>query len=178
MTLEEVIKARRSTRKYSAEKQVTEAQIKTLVEAALLAPSWKNSQTARYYVILDQEKCAKFREECLPPFNAKNCENAALIVAAYVTKRAGFDREGNPDNELGDVWGAYDLGLANENILLCAKDLGLDTLVMGIRDEAKVRVFCEVPEDQCIVSVISVGYGEDPHNAPKRKEAEDVLKFL
>ena len=33
----------------------------------------------------------------------------------------------------------YDLGLANENLLLKAAEMGIGTLVMGIRDEKKLH---------------------------------------
>ena len=46
-----------------------------------------------------------------PEFNQKSSENAsALIITTFETKISGFNREQVPDNELGDMWGAYDLG--------------------------------------------------------------------
>lgn len=179
MEFQNVLESRRSIRQYDPQKPVTEDMVKELLSAAILAPTWKNSQTGRYYCILSPEQQARFRSECLPPFNAKNCEGAgALLVATFVKNRAGFDREGNPDNEVGNGWGFYDLGLQTENLLLKARDLGLDSLVMGIRDEAKIREFLSIPETEIIVSVISLGYAAAPAAAPKRKAPEDVVKFF
>lgn len=51
MELREAMEARRSMRKYEAEKKVTREQVEELIQAAYLAPSWKNSETPRYYIM-------------------------------------------------------------------------------------------------------------------------------
>ena len=104
-----LLEARRSVRTFDETKAVTEDQIKTLIEAGIQAPSWKNSQTARYYCILSDDIKAKFAADCLPEFNARSSHGAALVVTTFVSNRSGFDREGNPDNECGNGWGYYDL---------------------------------------------------------------------
>ena len=177
MEFQKVVETRRSVRKYDASKKVTKEQIAEIVEAAIQAPSWKNSQTARYHVVLSDEMTKKVLTDCLPEFNAKNSEGAALVVTTFVANRAGFNREGQPDNEAGNGWGFYDLGLHNENFVLKAKDIGLDTLIMGIRDEAKIRETLQIPEAETIVAVIALGYGDQEPEMPKRKTPEDIVKF-
>lgn len=177
MDLQKVMETRRSVRKYDASKKVTKEQISEIVEAAILAPSWKNSQTARYHVVLSDEMTKTMLTDCLPEFNAKNSEGAALVVTTFVANRAGFNREGQPDNEVGNGWGFYDLGLHNENFVLKAKELGLDTLIMGIRDESKIREALQIPEAETIVAVIALGYGEQEPEMPKRKKPEDIVKY-
>ena len=170
MEFQTLLESRRSVRSYDASKTVTREQIKEIVEAGILAPSWKNSQTARYYVANTPE--------CLPKFNINRPKGAgAYAITTFVANRSGFDREGNPDNECGNGWGYYDLGLHNENVILKAKELGLDTLVMGIRDGEKIREMLDIPETEIIVAVIAVGYGADAPAKPKRKQADDILKF-
>ncbi|MBR5361404.1 MAG: nitroreductase family protein [Lachnospiraceae bacterium] len=179
MELTQAIASRRSIRNYQDNATVTADQVKELIAAAIQAPSWKNSQTGRYYVILSPEKMDEIARECLPEFNANNCVNAkALIVTAFETKRSGFTREGVAENELGDEWGAYDLGLANENLVLRARDLSLDTLIMGIRDGEKLRAKLDIPESQRIVSVISVGVRASDPEMPKRKAVDDITRFF
>ncbi|MGN1119798.1 MAG: nitroreductase family protein [Oscillospiraceae bacterium] len=178
MELSKAIEVRRSVRHYDASKTVTREQIEELISAAIEAPSWKNSQTARYYCVLSEEMRERFRAECLPEFNAKNCEGAALIVTAFVANRSGFRRDGTPDNECENGWGFYDLGLHNENLLLKAADMGLATLVMGIRDSAAIRQLLSVPETEIIASVIAVGYPAEAPEKPKRKSLEDIAKFF
>ena len=64
------------------------------------------------------EKVAK---ECLPEMNQAKAENASLIITTFVHNRSGFQKDGTPDNELGNGWGCYDLGLQNENFKLQTK---------------------------------------------------------
>ena len=54
MDFNDVIKSRRSIRKYCAGKSVSKEQIEELIKAAAYAPSWKNSQTARYYCAIER----------------------------------------------------------------------------------------------------------------------------
>ena len=177
MELQKVIETRRSVRKYDASRKVTKEQISEIVQAAIQAPSWKNSQTARYHVVLSDELTKTMLYDCLPEFNAKNSEGAALVVTTFVANRAGFNREGQPDNEVGNGWGFYDLGLHNENFVLKAKEIGLDTLIMGIRDEKKIREVLQIPDAETIVAVIALGYGEQEPEMPKRKKPEDIVTY-
>lgn len=178
MELNQVIMERRSLRAYKEGPKVEKELIEEMLRAAQAAPSWKNSQTARYYVAMSEEMVESIRETCLPEFNRNNCEGApVLIVTAFVKSRSGFDREGNAVNELGDGWGCYDLGLANENLVLKAKDLGLDTLIMGLRDGEGLRKLLHIPENQEIVSVIAVGRGAAEPEMPKRRELEQIAVF-
>lgn len=177
MELQKVIETRRSVRKYDASRKVTKEQISEIVQAAIQAPSWKNSQTARYHVVLSDELTETMLNDCLPEFNAKNSEGAALVVTTFVANRAGFNREGQPDNEVGNGWGFYDLGLHNENFVLKAKEIGLDTLIMGIRDEKKIREVLQISEAETIVAVIALGYGEQEPEMPKRKKPEDIVTY-
>lgn len=178
MEFQNLIEKRRTVRKYVAGNAVSKEDVLAMVKAAQEAPSWKNSQTGRYYCIMNEKDVARFREECLPEMNAGKCENAVLIVSTFVHNRAGFQRDGSADNELGNGWGCYDLGLQNENLVLKATELGYGTLIMGIRDADKIREFCDVPESETVVAVIAVGVpGEEP-GRPKRKETGDIVKFL
>ncbi len=178
MELMQAIESRRSIRAFKEDATVTADQIKEMVKAAGLAPTWKNSQTGRYYLAISDDKMEEVRKS-LPEFNVNSSKNAkAYIVTAFEGKRAGFDREGNPDNELGDMWGAYDLGLQNENLLLKAREMSLDTLVMGIRDADALRKAFDIPESQIVVSVIAVGVRENDVDMPKRKEVDSILKVF
>lgn len=175
MELNDVIKNRRSIRKYKLE-PVKKEDVIQMVEAAILAPSWKNSQTARYHIALTSEVVSRLKSEGLAPFNASNTESApVLVVSTFKKDRSGFDRDGTPSNEIGNGWGFYDCGLANENLLLKAHELGYGTLVMGIRDAQKIREILNIPEDEIIVSVIGIGVADINPEMPKRKNVEDVV---
>ena len=75
MEFQKLIESRRSIRKYDGSKKVTKEQIETLIAAATEAPSWKNSETARYYCVLSDEMTKRVREECLPGFNRERSDD-------------------------------------------------------------------------------------------------------
>ena len=176
MELNEAMENRRSIRSYQAGTPIDKNVLEQLVQAAQQAPSWKNSQTGRYYIVTDPDKMAEVKAKCLPEGNASNCNNAqALIVTAYVKNRSGFEKDGTPDNEIGNTWGAYDLGLQAENLLLKATELGLGTLVMGLRDGNALRACLNIPDSQEVMSVISVGYPAVEPQKPKRKAVDDIV---
>lgn len=179
MELRDAIQARRSVRVYKSNTIVDKEIVLDIVSAAQNAPSWKNSQTGRYYIVMDSEKLKQVKAECLPEFNQKNCQYApVLIVTAFEKGRSGFDNEKNPVNELGDQWGAYDLGLQNQILILAAKEQGLDTLIMGIRNEQSLRTILNIPDSQQVVSVIALGYRDIEPSMPKRKELDEIIKIF
>ena len=100
MEFQNLIEKRRSVRKYVERNTVTKDEILSMIKAAQEAPSWKNSQTGRYYCIMDEKNVEQFRRECLPEMNAGKCENAVLLVSTFVHNRAGFQKDGTAD---GDV---------------------------------------------------------------------------
>lgn len=54
MELNEAIAKRRSIRKYQ-KKEVAKELIDEMITAAIEAPTWKNSQTGRYHVVMSEE---------------------------------------------------------------------------------------------------------------------------
>ncbi|MCR5010562.1 MAG: nitroreductase family protein [Clostridia bacterium] len=175
MEFKELIFARNSIRAY--ESAIPHDDLEAVLKAAQRAPSWKNQQTSRCYAIESPEMLESFREAVLPPFNAKNAANAALIVTTYVKGVVGFNDDG-PANEVGNGWGAYDLGLHDAFLILAASDLGYDTLIMGIRDGSAIREKLGIPENEQIMSVIAIGKRARDASPRPRKELEEVTKFF
>lgn len=178
MKFDDVINQRRSIRNYKKLEAIEKKEIEQMIEAALMAPSWKNSETARYYVALSQDYINMVMK-CLPEFNQRNSLNAgALVVTTFKKNISGFDNEGKAVNEVGQGWGCYDLGLANENFVLKAAQMGYGTLIMGIRDSKKLREVFNILEDEEVVVVIAVGKAEMSPAMPKRRELSEVVKFF
>lgn len=178
MELQAALEKRVSIRGTYTGAKVEREKIEEMLKAAQLAPSWKNSRTSRYYIAMGAEAYAKVRA-ALPEFNKNNTEGAAaLIVTTVVKNRAGFDRDGNPDNELGNGWGCYDCGLQAMAMLLKASELGLSTLIMGIRDEKALRAALDIPETEMVIGVTAVGVSEAEPIRPKRKDLNDIAKFF
>ncbi|WP_295154683.1 nitroreductase family protein [uncultured Ruminococcus sp.] len=176
MEFKELTEARRSVRKY-ADKEVTRELVEEIIKAAQEAPSWKNQETSKYYCVLSKEKREQIRTTCFPSFNEQRCMNAALIVTAFEKDNVGFDDKGEPINELGNGWGCYDLGLHNMLFMLKAKEMGLDTLVMGIRDAEKLRAALGIPDSEQIGAVLALGYADEEPKRPNRREINDIAKF-
>lgn len=177
MDYAELIEARRSVRRYT-KSEISKDEMEKIVADALNAPSWKNSETTRYYAAIGAESKGRMWKEALPGFNAANSANAAALVAVtFVPGESGFMGSA-PADDLGDMWGAYDCGLASSYFILAAKNRGWDTLIMGIRDTSKVKQILGIPAGETLMSVIAVGKASvKPVKVPRKLVAE-VLKAM
>lgn len=176
MEFKDLIIERRSIRSYDADKKVTKEQLEEIIRQAQMAPTWKNTQNARYYCVIG-EKLDEVREKGLPSFNQKNSTGAALVVTTYVKGLAGYGPNG-PTDDIEDVWGGYDLGIQNAYFVLAAKEAGLDTLIMGIRHSDVLREMLNIPDNEVLVSVIAVGYRAAEPKLGPRKDLEEIAKFI
>ena len=177
MKFSELIEARRSVRKY-AKAEISKDEMAKIVEEALNAPSWKNTETTRYYAAIGDDVKTKIWSEALPGFNAASSANAAALVAvSFVPGESGYMGDA-PANELGEMWGAYDCGLASSYFILVAKNHGWDTLIMGIRDTAKIKSILGIPEKEILTSVIAVGKSAQPYFKNPRKPVSEMLKVV
>ena len=155
----ECIKTRRSIRKFT-EQPVTEDEVRQVVEAAAFAPSWKNTQIARYIVVTDKEKKDKLADNCMLGFayNQKTTHGApALVVLTMIKERSGYERDGSFSTPLATHWQSFDAGIAAQTFCLSAHALGLGTVIMGIYDPAEVAKVVEIPEGQEVAALIALG---------------------
>lgn len=177
-SFDDVVATRRSIRKFEAGKTISEAEIRTLIATAQEAPSWANTQTSRYYVALTPEKADAVRE-VIGEWNKKNTEGAPVfIVSTYVKDKSGFRNDGIPANEVGNGWGAYDNGLSDAHLILKARAMGFDTLIMGGRDADALRALFNIPEEETIMAVLALGYRATDPQRPARKPLDEILKFF
>ena len=175
MEFKELIAARRSVRSY--QEAVSREALTEILKEAQQAPSWKNQQTARCYAVVTPEILEDLRASALPSFNQNSSAHAALIVTTYVRDIVGFSN-GAPVNEIGNGWGAYDLGLHDAYLTLAARNAGYDTLIMGIRDASAIREKLGIPENEEIMSVIAVGKRAAEPSARPRKPLDEVVRFI
>lgn len=175
-SFDQLVASRRSVRSYDATKTITEDEVRTLMATAQEAPSWANVQGTRYYVVMSEEK-----REALKPIMGQNARNIAdvpvVIITTFKRGQSGFF-DGEASDELGDSWGAFDNGLSNAFLILKAKDMGFDTLIMGLRDADGLHNLLSIPSDEAVTSVMALGYAKDRPRRPERKELYEIVKFF
>ena len=177
VSFDEVLQTRRSVRSYDASKTITKEEVQELLIATQEAPSWANMQPSKYYVAMSPEKVAAV-QELIGEHNKQNVAGApVLIVSTYEKGKSGFFR-GEQANEVGDGWGAYDNGLSNAYFILKARAKGFDTLIMGMRDSDSLRTLFNIPENEAIMAVISLGYRADEPQQPKHRPLDEVVQFF
>lgn len=152
----ESIMDRRSIRRYTSE-PVTENEIRTLLECAMLAPSAKDGRPWSFIVIDDREILDKIAES--QPF-ASSLRTAPVCICVC--------------GKEGDIPGYYqqDCAAATMNILNSAKEIGLGTCWMGVAPRRErmdaVRAILGIPEDVCPFSLIAVGHPDEQRPRPER----------
>lgn len=174
-SFDEVLTSRRSVRSYDATKKISEVEVRTLLTAVQNAPSWANQQPTKYYVAISPEKIAAVQN--LVGANKERIAAApVLIVSTYERGKSGFF-QGQATNEIGDGWGAYDNGLSNCYLILQARAMGFDTLIMGMRDADGLRQLFNIPESETVMAVISLGYRDSEPTRPDRRPLDEIVKF-
>ncbi|MDR2965119.1 MAG: nitroreductase family protein [Treponema sp.] len=167
--MNEIIKNRRSIRKFKPDVPVTKEQLNRMLEAAMMAPSACNSRPWEFIAITKREVLDEIAK--VHP-HAKMCEtaSAAIIIVAIPqtdAKPAGYYPQ--------------DCGAATQNILLEAVSLGLGTCWCGIypRDEqiADFRKLFNINEPKIPFCVIAIGTpAEEP--APRGFFEEAKVRFV
>ncbi len=174
-SFDEIVANRRSVRSYDNSRKISEEQIRTLIATTQEAPSWANVQATRYYVVMSEEKLDKVLPSMLA--NQEKASTApVLIVTTYKQDQSGFFN-GEAANEVGNSWGAYDAGLSNAFLVLKAKEMGFDTLIMGLRDADGLKKALDIPSDETVMTVVALGYGNQVPKRPDRKALDEVLKI-
>lgn len=174
-SFDEIVANRRSVRSYDSSRKINEEQIRTLIATTQEAPSWANVQATRYYVVMSEEKLNKVLPSMLA--NQEKASTApVLIVTTYKQNQSGFFN-GEAANEVGNSWGAYDAGLSNAFLVLKAKEMGFDTLIMGLRDADGLKKALDIPSDETVMTVVALGYGNQVPKRPDRKALDEVLKI-
>ena len=172
----DVLTSRRSIRSYDASKTISEAEVRTLLTMTQEAPSWANQQPSKYYVAISPEKVAAVQD--LVGGNKERILGApVLIVSTFEKGKSGFFR-GQQTNDLGDYWGAYDNGLSNCYLVLSARAMGFDTLIMGMRDAAGLRSLFQIPGEEMITAVIALGYRAEEPKSPVHRNLDEIARFF
>lgn len=178
----EVLEGRASVRNFDPEFKVSEDVIKELIMKSVTAPSSNNLQPWHFIVVNDQN----IKEELLPlAFNQNHVVDASAVIVV-VGDREGYKRgdemldmaveagampvdfRNMMSERIKQTYGTrpaaalqgvamFDCGLVSMQMMLIAKEMGLDTLPIGGFDREKVAQYFEMKENQFPVLLLALG---------------------
>lgn len=146
--IHELMANRWSPRAFDPDAKVTSEQLQAMLEAARWAPSFGNTQPARFLVGTRGDDTYRRIFGTLTTRNQSWTQRAgALLVALAITR-----------NEKGEIpYAEYGVGLAGENLALQAEAEGLHVHQMAGFDPDGVRREFTLPEEVRPIVAIAVG---------------------
>ncbi|WP_229686790.1 nitroreductase family protein [Longimycelium tulufanense] len=146
--------------------EVGEDQLRALFEAARWAPSWGNTQPARFLVGRRGDATFQCIHDTLVPGNqAWAAASGALVLGVAAT----HDHAGDPL-----PYAEYGLALATQNLVVQAMAEGLFTHQMAGFDQEAARKVFELPEGFQPLVVVAVGTLAEPGAAPAELVERDA----
>ena len=167
MEFEKVIRERKSTRLFSS-KEVEQEKIDMILEAGRIAPTARNTQPIKIYVVKSKEGIKKI-DKCSP------CRYKAPVVFIVCADREkAFRKQEYSSYEM-------DASIVTTHMMLEATNIGIDNIWIGMFDEAKVKEEFNIPDNYNVASLLPVGYNSklcppSPfHN--KRKSIDELVEY-
>ena len=170
MEFTEVVKNRYSCKKYDG-KPISAEQLDAVLQAGRLAPTAKNLQGQRIYVVQSAEGLAKIDE--LTP-----CRYGAptVLVVAF-DKNSVFVYPGEEANS-----GVEDASIVATHMMLAATNTGVDSCWLNFFDPAAVAKAFELPENEQVLMLLDLGFAAEGFaplpNHTSRKPLEETVKYL
>ncbi len=171
MNFTELAKKRFSVRKYS-DKKVDQETLTKILESALLAPTAKNLQPEKIYVLQSAESLEKLDA-------LTHCRYGAQTVLLFT-----YDNNEDWKNPLEDGVhsGVEDASIAATHVMLQAAELGVDTTWCNMFANTKLEEAFNLPVNEKSVLIMPIGYrADDAAPAPmheKTKALEEVVQYL
>lgn len=160
----DVIHTRRSVRQFTPE-QVSDADVETLLRAAMAAPSAGNQQSWRFVVVRDPE--VRERLATATPYSSPI--GRAPLGFVVLAETTGAKHEG--------YW-VQDCAAAVENLLLAAHSIGLGGVWIGVHPvperEANVAEIVGMTEGLRAFCMVAVGHPAEPGPVVDRYNPEFV----
>lgn len=166
MEFEQVIKTRTAVRKFKNEK-ISKELIDKILYAGLLAPTAKNNQPQKIYVVTKDEDLAKLDQVTPCRYNAP----AVLIVCS--NKNKAFSLNDHSTYEI-------DASIVATHMMLEATNLGIGSIWVDMFDRKNLKELFNIEEEP--VCLMPIGYKQDDyiesvfHN--NRKPLEEIAKYL
>jgi len=171
MEFSEVIAKRRSVRHFNNKLDVSEDDIRYLLEAAVAAPTAGNIQPWRFSVV----RSLAARERLSAALRQRWATAAPVVIVVSVDPRPCAARYGDRGEYL---YAIQDTAAAAENILLASVERGLASCWIGAFDEDAVRSALDLPSPITPVSVVPVGYSAESAGRPARRPLTEVTTWL
>ncbi len=166
----ELVRNRYSCKKFDGQ-QVREKELEMILEAGRLAPTAKNLQEQRIYVIQSQEGLAKLD-------NITPCRyGAGTVLVVAFDKNHVFTYPGEKRNS-----GVEDATIVATHMLLAAKAVGVESCWINFFDPEKAAIELGLPENEEVLMLLDLGYpaeGTGPlptHNM--RKELTETVTYM
>jgi len=188
MDVFEAITTTRAMRRLDPNRDVSDAELLKIVEAATRAPSGSNSQPVRWLVVKDAAKRKQLGDiyrACWEPvrkmyaatISGESDNSRVLRSADYLGDHMGDApaivlpcSRGAPGQAESSVFGAV------QNLFLAARALGLGTTLTTVHRtrEAEVKAVLGIPEDFTTWAMIPVGYPLGRWGEAKRRPVREV----
>ena len=170
MEFNEVIKNRYSCKKFDG-RPVEASQLKEILEAGRLAPTAKNLQEQRIYVVQSEEGLAKIDE-------ATPCRyGASTVLAVAFDKNHVFTYPG--EKKTSGVEGA---AIVATHLMLAAQNAGVDSCWINFFDPEVMAQKLGLPENEEVVMLLDLGYAAEGTGPlalhSQRKELAETVAYL
>ncbi|MBW2543029.1 MAG: nitroreductase family protein [Deltaproteobacteria bacterium] len=151
-----------------ANREVSEADLRSLFEAARWAASSFNEQPWSYIVATRAQETEFSRLlSCLVEANQEWAKAAPILALGVTTHQ--FARNGKPNRVA-----LHDLGLATGNLVAEATARGLSVHQMGGILQDRAREIYGIPDGSEAVTGMAIGYASDPDSLPEEIRRRDL----
>jgi nitroreductase len=167
-----LIRQRYSVRHYDPEREVSSAQVRRILEAAIESPSAGNRQPWHFVVARD---LALRQGLVRAAYGQGFLAQAPVVIAVCADPDRSAARYGKRGTNL---YCLQDTAAATEHILLAATALGLGGCWVGAFDEAAAARALALPEHLRPVALVSIGYAAVPASrTTDRRSLDEVATF-
>lgn len=166
----DVVKERYSCRKFDG-RPVEKEQLDAILEAGRLAPTAKNFQEQRIYVVQSKEGLEKIDRVTPCRYGA----STAVVVA--FDKTSVFVYPGDKRDS-----GVEDATIVATHMMLAARAVGVDSCWINFLDPEVMARELGLPENEEVLMLLDLGYaaeGTGPsENHGRRKEIRETVRYL
>lgn len=166
MDLEELFLKRQSTREFDPNRAVSDEDLTEICRLAKLAPSAVNSQPYKMHAVTGG-KAKKFAGFVQIMGGNKWAADCPAFIAIEQGKPPIVERLGQKIAKTEFV--PIDVGILAAYIVLAAENMGIQSCIIGMRNEKAIAEFLNVKADTKFPLVIALGYARDGYAVREKK---------